>query len=79
MSTVFLVASALGVTIPIVTGWGAHDGGIRAFLAYVLFPWCAGLALLASLVYLAVGRSIQGWVEFAVAAALSAWAARMFI
>lgn len=79
VSTVFLAASALGLAAPLITGWGGHDGGVRALLAYAVFPWCAGLGLLASIVYLALSRSVQSWVELVVAAALSALAARMFL
>ncbi len=75
VSTVFIVLAILGLAIPIGMGWGAHDGGMPGILAFVVFPWSAIIAVIAALVYLAKGRSVQSWLETAVAVGLAGFAA----
>jgi hypothetical protein len=79
VSTIFILLAILGIAIPVVTGWGGHDGGIRAILAYAVFPWSAVIAAIASLVYLAKSRSRQSWLEAIVAVALVAFAGLIFL
>src|SRR5262249_44310967 len=72
VSTIFLGLSALGLAVPVSLRWGAHDGGIPGLLMFIVFPWSAGVALIASVVYLVKERSRQAWVEFGLAALLVA-------
>jgi len=77
VSTVFVALALVCMVLPLAMGWGVHDGGMA--LMYILFPVLSGMAAVASVVHLVKGRSLQGWLEAAVAVGLFGFAMVLFL
>jgi hypothetical protein len=78
-STLFILLATASIGIPVAIGWGGHDGGVPALLAYVLFPLSTILALVLSIVFFRRGRSLQGWIELSASGLLLALLLRIYV